>query len=32
MCRHVVMETWEQKQAMNPYYTRDIDSGYQEIS
>ena len=34
VCRHVVMETWEQEQAMNPRYTRerDIGGGRKEIS
>ena len=35
VCRHVVMETWEQEQAMNPQrFTRrkDIGGGYSEIS
>ena len=34
ICRHVVMETWEQEQAMNPRYTRerDIGGGRKEIS
>jgi hypothetical protein len=36
VCRHVVMETWEQEQAMNPTvrYTqsRDIGGGRKEVS
>lgn len=35
VCRHVVLETWEQEQAMNPQrYTRsrDIGNGRTEIS
>ena len=35
VCRHVVMETWEQEQAMNPQrYTRsrDIGGGRTEVS
>ena len=37
VCRHVVMETWEQEQAMNPSpqrYTqsRDLGNGRREIS
>lgn len=34
ICRHVVMETWEQEQAMNPRYNRerDIGGGRREIS
>lgn len=34
VCRHVVMETWEQEQAMNPRFTRerDIGGGRREIS
>lgn len=34
VCRHVVMETWEQEQAMNPRYTRerDLGGGRKEIS
>jgi hypothetical protein len=35
VCRHVVMETWEQEQAMNPArYTRerDLGDGRKEIS
>jgi hypothetical protein len=35
VCRHVVMETWEQEQAMNPQrFTRerDIGNGRKEIS
>jgi hypothetical protein len=35
VCRHVVMETWEQEQAMNPSrYTRerDLGDGRKEIS
>lgn len=35
VCRHVVMETWEQDQAMNPQrYTRsrDLGDGRKEIS
>lgn len=35
VCRHVVMETWEQEQAMNPQrYTRsrDIGNGRTEVS
>ena len=35
VCRHVVMETWEQEQAMNPTrYTRerDLGDGRKEIS
>jgi hypothetical protein len=34
ICRHVVMETYEQEQAMNPnryVYSRDIGNGRQEI-
>ena len=35
VCRHVVMETWEQEQAMNPQRyvrERDIGGGRKEIS
>jgi len=35
VCRHVVMETWEQEQAMNPQrYTqsRDLGNGRREVS
>jgi hypothetical protein len=34
VCRHVVMETWEQEQAMNPRFTRskDIGNGRREVS
>ena len=34
VCRHVVMETWEQEQAMNPRYTRsrDLGDGRREVS
>jgi hypothetical protein len=36
VCRHVVMETWEQEQAMNPQprftHTRDIGGGRSEVS
>jgi hypothetical protein len=37
ICRHVVMETWEQEQAMNKYgnqyiNTRDIGGGRSEVS
>lgn len=36
VCRHVVMETWEQEQAMNPQprftQTRDIGGGRSEVS
>jgi len=37
ICRHVVMETWEQEQAMNKYAgqyvnTRDIGNGRSEVS
>jgi hypothetical protein len=35
VCRHVVMETWEQEQAMNPQRftkTRDIGDGRREVS
>lgn len=35
VCRHVVMETWEQEQAMNPSRftrSRDIGNGRTEIS
>jgi len=34
VCRHVVMETWEQEQAMNPRHirTRDIGNGRTEVS
>ena len=35
VCRHVVMETWEQEQAMNPQrYTqsRDLGGGRREVS
>ena len=37
ICRHVVMETWEQEQAMNKYgnqyrNTRDIGGGRTEVS
>ena len=37
ICRHVVMETWEQEQAMNPEYgrvvqTRNIGDGRTEVS
>ena len=34
VCRHVVMETWEQEEAMNPRFTksRDIGDGRREVS
>ena len=35
VCRHVVMETWEQEQAMNPgqrVNSRDIGGGRREVS
>lgn len=35
ICRHVVMETWEQEQAMNPQrftQSRDIGGGRSEVS
>jgi hypothetical protein len=35
VCRHVVMETWEQEQAMNPQrpvQSRDLGGGRREIS
>lgn len=35
VCRHVVMETWEQEQAMNPQRftrSRDIGNGRTEVS
>jgi len=35
VCRHVVMETWEQEQAMNPgrgSQVRDIGNGRKEVS
>ena len=35
VCRHVVMETWEQEQAMNPQrpiQSRDLGDGRREIS
>jgi hypothetical protein len=35
VCRHVVMETWEQEQAMNPLrypQSRDIGNGRREVS
>ena len=35
VCRHVVMETWEQEQAMNPQRftkSRDIGGGRREVS
>ena len=37
VCRHVVMETWEQEQAINPEYnrvvkSRDIGDGRSEVS
>ena len=35
VCRHVVMETWEQEQAMNPARTtksKDIGGGRSEVS
>ena len=35
VCRHVVMETWEQEQAMNPnrvVKSRDIGDGRSEVS
>jgi len=37
VCRHVVMETWEQEQAMNPQTTRftqsrDLGDGRREVS
>lgn len=34
VCRHVVMETWEQEEAMNPRFTRsrDIGNGRREVS
>ena len=35
VCRHVVMETWEQEQAINPtryIHSKDIGNGRQEVS
>jgi hypothetical protein len=35
VCRHVVMETWEQEQAMNPSrftQSRDLGNGRREVS
>jgi hypothetical protein len=35
VCRHVVMETWEQEQAMNPQrpiQSRDLGGGRREVS
>ena len=35
VCRHVVMETWEQEQAMNPnrpIQSRDLGDGRREVS
>lgn len=35
VCRHVVMETWEQEQAINPtryIHTKDIGNGRHEVS
>lgn len=35
VCRHVVMETWEQEQAMNPQryvQSRDLGNGRREVS
>ena len=35
ICRHVVMETWEQEQAMNPQrpiQSRDLGGGRREVS
>ena len=35
VCRHVVMETWEQEQAMNPsryVYSRNLGDGRREVS
>jgi hypothetical protein len=34
VCRHVVMETWEQEEAMNPRFTRsrDLGDGRREVS
>ena len=34
VCRHVVMETWEQEQAMNPRFnrSRDLGDGRREVS
>jgi len=35
VCRHVVMETWEQEQAMNPnrpIQSRDLGGGRREVS
>jgi len=35
VCRHVVLETWEQEQAMNPsrfHKVRDLGDGYSEVS
>lgn len=35
VCRHVVMETWEQEQAINPQRytrTRDLGNGRKEVS
>jgi len=34
VCRNVVMETWEQEQAMNPRFTRsrDLGDGRREVS
>jgi hypothetical protein len=35
VCRHVVMETWEQEQAINPnrgFSSRDLGNGRREVS
>ena len=35
VCRHVVLETWEQEQAMNPtryHKVRNLGDGYTEVS
>jgi hypothetical protein len=35
VCRHVVLETWEQEQAMNPtryHKVRNLGDGYSELS
>ncbi len=34
VCRHVVMETWEQEEAQNPRFTktRDLGNGRTEVS
>lgn len=35
VCRHVVLETWEQEQAMNPtryHKVRNLGDGYSEVS